>query len=441
MPLNKCYSLRFPSGRPVNSARKDAKKLARAENIPLYEALNKIAILNGGEIGWEESIKRMASSVQLFRSSKDNLLKVVLQIACDVLSQQHERMGWFYAGGAHQLASQLVDHSGLIYLAAQGDINKALQLLSSDQIDQLDFKSLSEPKRKELVTILSRVNDKPSHPFFKAYLVKVLKNIGAKVTFLSLPPGGGKSTVLSLLLGHKPLPSKNGARVLIYRSHEHEPLSAKLPPSLEKQSCIGRLQWSDDGELMGFSLPAQLKPIVIFKIPNTTPAEKMLGQVSSLLLRLREISHYNNVELIAVDDLLLTATDSDLDINRFQQVVDDFPAFGDRELIIAADCRADRLQVFTNRLSNQHRTFSASLQSDAMVNEVGRSPLFDSAIEILHVPHSSLPAALFSHPLQIVEHSFRLVVNRTTLLPDTGGETAISILELLKEIKKIDGGI
>lgn len=51
--------LKFPSGRSVGSARKDAKKLSRLEKITLTEALEKTASANGVDLPWDQAIEAL----------------------------------------------------------------------------------------------------------------------------------------------------------------------------------------------------------------------------------------------------------------------------------------------------------------------------------------------------------------------------------------------
>lgn len=74
--------LKLPSGRSVGNCRKDAKRLAKQENIPLHEALDRIAVLNGSELSWARIIPSLGSSIPELRSpqslmSIDDVLKVM----------------------------------------------------------------------------------------------------------------------------------------------------------------------------------------------------------------------------------------------------------------------------------------------------------------------------------------------------------------------------
>lgn len=53
--------LRFPSGITVTQAKKDAKKLARAESIKLHEAQNRIAKSNGMNLPWDKAIASLSA--------------------------------------------------------------------------------------------------------------------------------------------------------------------------------------------------------------------------------------------------------------------------------------------------------------------------------------------------------------------------------------------
>ena len=48
--------LKFPSGRSVENCRKDAKRLAKIERIPLHEALDRIARTNGASNSWGREV-------------------------------------------------------------------------------------------------------------------------------------------------------------------------------------------------------------------------------------------------------------------------------------------------------------------------------------------------------------------------------------------------
>lgn len=54
---------KFPSGRPVGSARKDAKKLSKEKNITLIEAQNRIAEMNGAGVNWDQAINQLKSNL------------------------------------------------------------------------------------------------------------------------------------------------------------------------------------------------------------------------------------------------------------------------------------------------------------------------------------------------------------------------------------------
>lgn len=49
---------RFPSGRSIGNCRKDAKRLAREQKIPLHEAQNQVARLNGIDLPWGLAIQK-----------------------------------------------------------------------------------------------------------------------------------------------------------------------------------------------------------------------------------------------------------------------------------------------------------------------------------------------------------------------------------------------
>ena len=54
--------LRFPSGRSVERARQDAKRLAREKNIPLNEALDHVCLENGGTPPWASALAELRTT-------------------------------------------------------------------------------------------------------------------------------------------------------------------------------------------------------------------------------------------------------------------------------------------------------------------------------------------------------------------------------------------
>lgn len=57
-------SWKFPSGRSVGNCRKDAKRLARQEKIPLNEALDRIASANGTPLQWPRALSILEGQSQ-----------------------------------------------------------------------------------------------------------------------------------------------------------------------------------------------------------------------------------------------------------------------------------------------------------------------------------------------------------------------------------------
>jgi hypothetical protein len=56
---NQFENLKFPSGRPVKSARQDAKKLSREKNIPYSQALDIVCQSNGVDLPWAKAISQL----------------------------------------------------------------------------------------------------------------------------------------------------------------------------------------------------------------------------------------------------------------------------------------------------------------------------------------------------------------------------------------------
>ncbi len=58
-------SMRFPSGRPVDAVKKDAKKLSKTENIKLAEAQRILAAENGLDLPWNEALRALRNAQSL----------------------------------------------------------------------------------------------------------------------------------------------------------------------------------------------------------------------------------------------------------------------------------------------------------------------------------------------------------------------------------------
>lgn len=54
--------LKFESGRTIGNCRKDAKRIAKEQNIPLWQALNQIAATNTRFLTWEQAVHNVATS-------------------------------------------------------------------------------------------------------------------------------------------------------------------------------------------------------------------------------------------------------------------------------------------------------------------------------------------------------------------------------------------
>lgn len=59
MTKNSIDNLLFPSDRNVRRLKQDAKSMVKTENIPLHEALNRVAASNGMKCGWSEAISQL----------------------------------------------------------------------------------------------------------------------------------------------------------------------------------------------------------------------------------------------------------------------------------------------------------------------------------------------------------------------------------------------
>jgi hypothetical protein len=66
----------FPSGRPIGSIKKDAKKLSKSEGIPLSKALDRLAAENGIPHPWADALRILSSTHTLAEQGRDSLRNV-----------------------------------------------------------------------------------------------------------------------------------------------------------------------------------------------------------------------------------------------------------------------------------------------------------------------------------------------------------------------------
>lgn len=89
MPEVNIESLKFPTGRSVASARKDAKKLSKKDGISLTEAQNKVVTENGFNLPWDRAIEYLRNIYHVQPLSKP-LVRTGSIFYCDVCGEPIE---------------------------------------------------------------------------------------------------------------------------------------------------------------------------------------------------------------------------------------------------------------------------------------------------------------------------------------------------------------
>jgi len=71
-------SIKFPSGRSVANCRKDAKRLAKQNGIPLHRAQYQIAVINGLDMPWDKAISLLSNNLTTENQIQTNTLPQIM---------------------------------------------------------------------------------------------------------------------------------------------------------------------------------------------------------------------------------------------------------------------------------------------------------------------------------------------------------------------------
>lgn len=125
---------RFPSGRSIGNCRKDAKRLAREQKIPLHEAQNQVAKLNGIDLPWGLAIKETVAVAVTASSSQP--IRVMSISDIQRVIADHPRVTHFGMGvPLHGLKNMEEHHAAILesqqrLLNAVDECNRACQFLA-----------------------------------------------------------------------------------------------------------------------------------------------------------------------------------------------------------------------------------------------------------------------------------------------------------------------
>jgi len=113
--------IRFPSGRTVAQAKKDAKRMARAQGLALHEAQDRVAAANGMDCGWAQAMARLDAAGQPapsplgFKGNTNNTMNAMAEFV-DHMVTDAVVMSW------HQRAVDLGFHDQALK-QAMGELN------------------------------------------------------------------------------------------------------------------------------------------------------------------------------------------------------------------------------------------------------------------------------------------------------------------------------
>lgn len=91
----------FPSGRSLTNCRNDAKRLSRSKNIPLHQALDEIAKINGMDVPWAKAMSMLDRSQEDF-TSVSAIERLMTKRDIEVVMDMHPRLTHFGIGVSYR---------------------------------------------------------------------------------------------------------------------------------------------------------------------------------------------------------------------------------------------------------------------------------------------------------------------------------------------------
>jgi hypothetical protein len=401
--------LKFPSGRPVGSARKDAKKLSKEENIPLHDAQNRIARENAEGMDWDKAIASLkASSSAQGREATWLLLKSFFTKTLSMIDSQRARGNTIFADGASTIGRLYNSHiDALCSVAKRNNMNSVLPLITVDGaellIQQEDLPIEFKQRLKSLVSA-------PTTPLFMGYLTNTLKIAAAKVTFLALRFGAGKTTILHLLLAESL--HCRGHAVLITRSRSLEKVLQELPMELKNHYSLAEVDWDKNGMPVDLKLPTKPNKLIVIHISALWNFNQMPSQTERLIVGLSRLALFSDMHTICIDELRFGLIPQEEE-RAFNSVLEHFQPFGERQLVIATD-PSESMDDFGKKASVPFRVIKAVHTFDHSQSDLkgASTGLAADSSTVTIVTEGELSEDLFESQIDFIEDAARLTLIR-----------------------------
>jgi len=341
--------LKFPTGRPVGSARNDAKKLSKSEQIPLVAALDSVARSNGSDLPWNEAIPFMQSQGNNPAAGKIEIgstfvppIEALSSLKTDLSKSPCLPNAPLFLKAIATLEKELLQHNNSIFSYQAFALSKCLlptliflndtkivdvtdnyiieQLSHDDCFAHLSEDTIPDNLKTMLLSFLSTIPGfsysesvcAQQKQFVKTFslittfLSKTIQNQAPShyvkdrmLTFLAIPPGYGNTTILHMCLAEAA--KRDGISIFISCSHSGKHGFHELPSELKMQSSIADVSWDRDGKLSYLTPPHQSKKIIFIH------ALRNPQSLISLAEEFRSWRKLFNIEQILVDDMGLTA--------------------------------------------------------------------------------------------------------------------------------------
>lgn len=116
-------SQKFPSGRSVGNCRKDAKRLSREQKIPLHEAQDRVAKVNGIDLPWGLAIQRTIAATKTADSISVQPVKLMSILDLQRVIRDHPRITHFGMGVPLRGIKNMEEHHSAMVEGRQQLIN------------------------------------------------------------------------------------------------------------------------------------------------------------------------------------------------------------------------------------------------------------------------------------------------------------------------------
>lgn len=419
--------LTFPSGRPVGSARKDAKKLSKLKSITLIEAQNQIAVENGLAMPWDKAIASMKANASI-NVIDDSILRVksIFSRVIRELEEQTSEGNNVFAEGALRIGRVLAEHLvpvclfGLQHLDGEG-----MPVLSRELIQSLmQSGNAPESLRAELAGFMESCPDEHAAALFIGYLRRAVETASTNVTFLVAAPGGGKSTILYLVL--KQSMAKQGYALLLINSTTKEFGLRELPDALRESCCVAETLWNSEGHLEQIVFPDNPQKLIIIHVPKQLNSSNDLLQLVSISNELIKWDRFVKVHTVCIDEFSFLKTNySDDESLLLQKSIEVLTSKADNKIVIAS--QAKRFFSVINNFKFPVRVIGSAPPDNPEIRSIkeGHSNLFENfaAITLINPLEDANPdEVIFANDSDFVLDAARLVFMRGRHLQIQGNE-------------------